>query len=184
MKFFALLCGATLLAPAHAHKVIAISDGDTLTLLVNEKPVKIRLANVDAPEKNQAFGDRSKQSLSDLCWGTDASYKEQDVDRYGRIVAVVSCGGVEANRAQVERGMAWVYPKYNQDLTLPGLEAMARRDKRGLWADANPIPPWEFRRPQIKKVSSSMPQGSVEGMCFIDQRGEYQIVDGRKRYGC
>lgn len=184
MRFLTLIFGLALVAPAHAHKVIGIADGDTLTLLVEAKPLKIRLANIDAPEKAQAFGERSKQSLSDLCWGKDATYKVQDVDRYGRTVAVVTCGDIEVNRAQIERGLAWVYPKYNQDLSLPGLEAMARRDRRGLWADAEPVAPWEFRRPQIKKASTTLPKSSVEGICFIDRYGEYQIVDGRKRYGC
>lgn len=184
MRLFVYFFSLTLLAPAYAHKVIGIADGDTLTLLVNEKPLKIRLSNIDAPEKAQAFGERSKQSLSDLCWGKDAMYKEQDVDRYGRTVAVVTCGGVEVNRAQIERGMAWVYLKYNQDLTLPGLEAMARRDRRGLWSDPEPVAPWEFRRPQIKKASATSPKNSVEGICFVDRYGEYQVVDGRRRYGC
>jgi micrococcal nuclease len=184
MRFITLFFGLALVAPAHAHKVIGIADGDTLTLLVDAKPLKIRLANIDAPEKVQSFGERSKQSLSDLCFGKDASYKEQDIDRYGRTVAVVTCGGVEVNRAQIELGMAWVYPKYNKDLTLPGLEAMARKVGRGLWSDAAPTPPWEFRRPKFKKVSAASSKASVEGICFVDQRGEYQFVDGRKRYGC
>lgn len=184
MRFLTLIFGLALVAPAYAHKVIGIADGDTLTLLVDQKPLKIRLANIDAPEKVQSFGERSKQSLSDLCWSKDASYKVQDIDRYGRTVAVVTCGGVEANRAQIERGMAWVYSKYNQDLTLPGLEAMARRGRLGLWADADPVPPWEFRRPQIKKVSSPKPKTSVEGICFVDRHGEYRIIDGQKRYEC
>lgn len=184
MKFLTLLFGLTFAAPALAHKVIGIADGDTLTLLIDAKPLKVRLANIDAPEKAQEFGERSKQSLSDLCFGKDASYKEQDIDRYGRTVAVVTCGGVEVNRAQIERGMAWVYPKYNKDLMLPGLEAMARNEGRGLWSDAEPMPPWQFRRPKIKKVNAASSKASVEGICFVDRRGEYQFVDGRKRYGC
>lgn len=170
--------------PAYAHKVIGIFDGDTLTLLVNEKPLKIRLANVDAPEKDQAFGERSKQPLSDLCFGKDANYNEQDTDKYGRIVAIVTCDGVEVNRTQVERGMAWVYPKYNKDLTLPGIEAIARKHRRGFWIDAEPTPPWEFRRPKIKRASATRSNSTVEGICFIDRRGEYRIVAGVKQYRC
>lgn len=127
-------------------QVIGIADGDTLTLLVDQRPLKIRLANIDAPEKAQAFGQRSKESLSDLCWGKDASYQPQTIDRYGRTVAVVTCAGVEANRAQVERGMAWVYPKYNKDDSLPALQDAARDGRRGLWTDPEPVPPWEWRR--------------------------------------
>lgn len=146
MKLVIFLIGLLILAQVHAHKVIGISDGDTLTLLVDKKPLKIRLANIDAPERAQAFGQRSRESLSDLCWGKDASYEMQDIDRYGRTVAVVMCAGVQANRAQVERGMAWVYTKYNKDASLPAIQERARVEQRGLWRDVDPVPPWEFRR--------------------------------------
>jgi micrococcal nuclease len=106
------------------------------------------LANIDAPEKSQAFGERSKQSLSELCFGKDATYDKHDIDRYGRTVAVVICATINVNRAQVERGMAWVYPKYNKDRSLPALQDHARETHQGLWVDADPVPPWEFRRSQ------------------------------------
>jgi len=133
-------------AHAHAHQVIGIADGDTMTLLVDKKPLKIRLANIDAPEKKQPFGQRSRQSLSDLCWEKDATYQVQDIDRYGRTVAVVTCDGVEANRAQVERGLAWTYQKYNKDRELPELQEQAKAARRGLWADKEPVAPWEWRK--------------------------------------
>lgn len=145
MKSIILFLACTLPFSAFAHKVIGIFDGDTLTLLVNEKPLKIRLANIDAPEKAQAFGERSKQALSDLCFGKDAEFLTQDVDRYGRAVAIVTCSGVEANRWQVEHGMAWIYTKYNKDASLPYLENTARTERRGLWSEAEPLAPWEFR---------------------------------------
>jgi micrococcal nuclease len=106
MKPSILVLALSLAAPAFAHQVIGVADGDTLTLLVDRKPLKIRLANIDAPEKAQAFGEVSRKSLSALCFGKEADYRVQDVDRYGRTVAVVMCAGVEANHAQVERGMA------------------------------------------------------------------------------
>lgn len=130
---------------AYAHKVIGISDGDTMTLLVDNKPLKIRLANIDAPEKKQAFGQKSKESLSDICWNTDATYETQTVDRYGRAVAVVFCNGIQANTEQVRKGMAWVYPKYNKDSMLPAIETYARDRNLGLWSDRDPVAPWEFR---------------------------------------
>jgi micrococcal nuclease len=132
--YLAAVAALALSLPAAAHQVIKIADGDTLTLLV------------DAPEKRQAFGQRSRQSLSDLCWKRDATYEAQTIDRYGRTVAVVTCAGVEVNRAQVERGMAWVYKRYNKDLSLPGVQERAREAGRGLWADREPVPPWEWRR--------------------------------------
>lgn len=146
-----LLCALSL--SAHAHQVISIADGDTLTMLVDRQPLKIRLANIDAPEKKQAFGQRSRESLSALCWKKDAAYAVQDIDRYGRTVATVTCGGVEANRAQVERGMAWVYGRYNKDVSLPQLQEDAREAQRGLWVDREPVAPWEWRK--AKKMSKT-----------------------------
>jgi micrococcal nuclease len=84
MKPILLAFALSVAAPAYAHQVIGISDGDTLTLLVDRKPLKIRLGDIDAPGKSQAFGERSKQSLSDLCFGKNATYAVQDIDRYGR----------------------------------------------------------------------------------------------------
>lgn len=139
---------ALLPLPALSHQVIGITDGDTLKLLVDRREVKIRLANIDAPERKQAFGNRSRQSLSELCWEMDADYQVQDIDRYGRTVATVICGGVNVNRAQVERGMAWVYPKYNKANTLPELQERARSERRGLWVDPAPVAPWEWRTRQ------------------------------------
>jgi micrococcal nuclease len=137
---------ATLLTlPAHAHQVIGIHDGDTITLLVDRKPLKIRLANIDAPELKQPFGRRSKQALPDMCWGADAQYEPQTKDRYGRTVAVVYCNGEEANRRQVALGLAWVYRKYGKDASLGPLEQAARLNGIGLWADKDPAPPWEWR---------------------------------------
>jgi micrococcal nuclease len=133
-------------AQAPAATVIGVSDGDTLTVLSKGRPVKVRLANIDAPEKQQPFGARSKQSLSDLCYGRDASLESTSKDRYGRTVAVVHCGDVNANVAQVSRGMAWVYRQYNRDASLPALEAMARLSRSGLWSDPAPVEPWRFRR--------------------------------------
>ena len=148
--FLGLALLLALASSAWAHDVIAIADGDTLTLLVQTLPVKIRLANIDAPEKKQPFGRWSKQSLSDLCWQKDAQYEAQTIDHYGRTVAVVTCDGVEVNRAQVERGAAWVYTKYNKDDSLPIVQTRAKINKLGLWADSLSVPPWEWRRSTIK----------------------------------
>lgn len=173
---------AAVALPASAHKVIGIADGDTMTVLVDRKPVKLRLANIDAPEKAQAFGQKSKQSLSDLCWGKDAQYDAQTLDRYGRTVAVVRCAGVEVNRAQIERGMAWVYVQYNKDGGLPSLEQQARAKHAGLWADPHAVAPWEFRHPAAP-VSHAVAANDSE--CYTGPRGgRYRIVHGHKRYGC
>lgn len=128
--------------------VVSISDGDTLTILHDQQQVRIRLAEIDAPEKNQPFGMRSKQSLSDLCFRKQAEViPNANKDRYGRTVARVRCDGVDANAEQVRLGMAWVYTKYSHDPALPPLEQEAKAARRGLWADHSPAPPWEWRHP-------------------------------------
>ena len=127
--------------------VVAIADGDTLTVLSEDfQQVKVRLAEIDAPEKRQAFGTRSRQSLSELCHEKRAEVRVTDVDRYKRIVGRVSCGGVDANAAQVRRGMAWVYDRYAKDKTLYRLQDEARSAGRGPWADQNPTDPWDWRK--------------------------------------
>lgn len=96
-----------MLLAAFLATVIGISDSDTLTILnENKQQIKIRLAEIDAPEKRQPFGTRSKQSLSELCFGKQAEIKPRVKDRYGRTVARVSCAGVDVNAEQVYRGMA------------------------------------------------------------------------------
>ena len=99
--------------------VIGIADGDTLTarceLPAGAENIKVRLAEIDAPEKGQAFGNRSKQHLSDTCFKKPAEVRPQTKDRYGRTVARVICDGVDANAEQVRAGMAWVFDKYVVD---------------------------------------------------------------------
>lgn len=146
LRFVLLIVFAFSTLTAEAHQVIGIADGDTLTLLVDKRPLKIRLANIDAPEKRQPFGQMSKESLSEMCWGKDAQYEPQAVDRYKRTVALVTCDKVGVNREQVRRGMAWVYSKYNNDPFYEAIQTEAKKRERGLWQDSDAIPPWEFRR--------------------------------------
>lgn len=129
-------------------KVIKVADGDTLTILTADKEqTKVRLAAIDAPEKAQPFGERSKHSLSAMCFGKSATIDVVDLDRYGRTVGVVTCDGVEVNRTQVSRGMAWAYRKHIKGFEfLIEEERKARSLKSGLWADPDPTPPWEWRK--------------------------------------
>lgn len=89
--------------------VVAIADGDTLTCLTDAKQeVRVRLLEIDAPESNQAFGARSKQALSDLCFRVRAEIRSTGADQYGRTLGRVTCNGVDANAELVRLGMAWV----------------------------------------------------------------------------
>lgn len=133
-------------APPFSGKVIGIADGDTLTVLTDTTQHKIRLAEIDAPEKKQAFGERAKQSLSDLCFNADAEVTPATTDRYGRTIARVSCAGVDASLYQVSNGLAWAYIAYLKDPAIATAEQAARGSASGLWADQNPTPPWLYRK--------------------------------------
>lgn len=135
--------------PPQACLVVRIADGDTLTARCGElgeyTQLKVRLAEIDAPEKKQPFGQRSKESLSNLCFQAVATIKPQTIDRYGRTVARVECRGKDANLEQVRMGMAWAYTQYLTDRAVFDAEQAARIERAGLWLDEHPTPPWEFR---------------------------------------
>ena len=127
-------------------KVIRVLDGDTIEVLQDKKPVRIRLANIDAPEKKQAFGRWSANQLKALLAAQPVTVTYTQTDRYGRIIGhVFTTNGTDASRFMVQSGAAWVYERYNADESLPALQREAQEQKRGLWADANPVPPWEWR---------------------------------------
>jgi endonuclease YncB( thermonuclease family) len=142
--------------------VIAIADGDTLTarceVPAGHQNIIVRLAEIDAPEKRQSFGQRSRQHLAELCFGKQARVVIQNVDRYGRSVARVTCAGTDANAEQVRAGLAWAYAAYVTDSHITELERNARQSKRGLWTAQSPVPPWEWRRASsISTVSCDGP---------------------------
>jgi endonuclease YncB( thermonuclease family) len=90
---------------------VSVHDGDTLTVLMAQRQIRIRLTEIDAPELGQPFGTRSKQSLSELCFGKTAELAIRSHDRYGRTLAQVTCAGTDANAEQVRRGYAWTYTR-------------------------------------------------------------------------
>jgi endonuclease YncB( thermonuclease family) len=142
--------------------VVAVADGDTVTVLdSNYVRHKVRVAGIDAPEKSQPFGGRSKRSLSALAYGKEASVEWKKKDRYGRIVGKVlvrpadcrDCSMTfDVGMAQLSTGMAWWYRKYAAEQSTDdreryeAVELQAREEGQGLWRDAEPVPPWEWRR--------------------------------------
>jgi endonuclease YncB( thermonuclease family) len=160
MRFFHfLLCGliiGSLHADAMTGKVVKVADGDTLTILdsLNQEH-KVRLAQIDAPEKAQAFGMVSKRSLSDICYGVRAQVIAVDMDRYGRVVGTVYCNGKNANLEQVKSGMAWVYDRYAKDGNLYAAQNSAKINKAGLWIDEAPIEPWTFRSSKKQYINNN-----------------------------
>jgi endonuclease YncB( thermonuclease family) len=130
-------------------KVVRVSDGDTITLLVERKQVKVRLKEIDAPESKQAFGERSRKSLGEMCAGQQATVHYSvrgKYDKYGRVLGRVECQGLDANAEQVRRCMAWVYDSFVTDRSLYALQNGARAAHAGLWADKHPTAPWEWRK--------------------------------------
>ena len=139
--------------------VIRIVDGDTIELQTADmQSVNIRLAGIDAPEKNQDFGQRAKQELTRLCFRQRSEADVRAQDRYGRTVARVRCNGVDAASKMLSVGLAWHFSRYAS--TQPKQEAdddreaqeTAKQLHQGLWSMPNPKAPWDWRA--IQKSSS------------------------------
>jgi micrococcal nuclease len=131
-------------------KAIHIADGDTITVLTGERDqIKVRLYGIDAPEKGQAFGDKAKAFSAGMVGNRMVEVTEIARDRYGRVVALVEIEGRLLNTELLRAGLSWVYDRYCDAPSCEhwrGLEAEARRQGLGLWANPNPIAPWEYRR--------------------------------------
>jgi endonuclease YncB( thermonuclease family) len=141
-------------------KVISLNDGDTIKLLdSNNVQYKIRLAGIDAPEKKQAFGMRSKEHLSDLIFGKTVSVEWNKTDRYQRILGKVLLNGTDINFEQIRAGFAWHYKQYQNEQSQTDRDSYAKseveaRTRRiGLWYDSSPIPPWDFRHGKINAIN-------------------------------
>lgn len=193
----ALLC----MLPFHSHAetltgyVVGISDGDTLTVLdKTSQQHKIRLAGIDAPEKAQAFGDRSKQNLAALTFNRKVVVEWTKHDRYGRTVGKVLVNGVDANLEQIKGGMAWWYRDYAKEQSPEDrrlyeyAEAKSQSNRSGLWSDKNAMPPWDFRHGTgAAKSRSSQPLSNCPCssgiLCTGPKGGRYCITSGdRKSY--
>jgi endonuclease YncB( thermonuclease family) len=126
-------------------QVSSVTEGDMLQLMRDKETITIRLEGIDAPEKNQSFGDKAKAALAAMTSGKTVTIKKTSADKYGRIIGYVVADGVEVNAKLVEDGFAWHFKKYNDEKRFAELELQARQAKRGLWSEANPLPPWDYR---------------------------------------
>ena len=153
-----LLSSQTALSESYIGRVVGVSDGDTITVLDSANVQhKIRLTGIDAPEKNQAFGNISKQHLANLVFSKTVTIETNKLDRYRRELGKVLIGSTDANLEQIRAGLAWHYKQYERQQPVgerqayASAEQEARTTKRGLWRDPSPIAPWEFRhRPQSR----------------------------------
>jgi endonuclease YncB( thermonuclease family) len=145
-------------------KVVSIADGDTVIIVVadnstkskflqppnsqpsSKKQYRIRLNDIDAPESKQAFGNKSKENLKNYIYQKDVVVKHESTDKYGRILGTIYYQGKDINLQQVKDGYAWVYRHYSKKQDYIKEEEKARQERKGLWADKNPINPYDFRR--------------------------------------
>lgn len=140
-----LFVAVSLYANSITCKVVNVSDGDTVTVLCDKNDqIKLRLFGIDAPEKKQAYGQKSKQALSSMIAAQEVQIVTHGHDRYSRTIATIFLNDVDINAEQVKNGMAWAYVKYSKKYVL--LEEAARKERVGLWNDNNPTPPWEWRK--------------------------------------
>jgi endonuclease YncB( thermonuclease family) len=160
------------LQPCFAHagkvygKVVGVSDGDTITLLTSmKKEITIRLAEIDAPEKSQPYGEASKRFLSMLVFGKEVTAHIEGVDKYNRAIGRIYLGQTNVNLELVKGGMAWAYRQYLKDKALLDAEEVARANGLGLWGlqEDQRIPPWEWRQGSKVSPSRAMPEQASEG---------------------
>jgi endonuclease YncB( thermonuclease family) len=164
-------------------KVVGVHDGDTITVLDAEKnQYKIRFNGIDAPELKMDFGNKAKESLSDMVFGKEVTVVFSKRDKYNRIVANVYINGMDVNLEQIKRGFAWHYKKYQEEQTpkdrkdYADAEIAAKASKKGLWLMENPTPPWDYRA-QLKvkqaeaKANRVYIKGAGGGCYYINSSG-------------
>ena len=127
-------------------QVEKVIDGDTVYGLLGDKTYKIRLAEIDAPERDQPFGRQSKIFLRKLLVDSEFDAHITSEDQYGRYIARLYSNGMDINRKMVSEGMAWVYDYYVIDKTFYLNQEDARKLKKGIWSKRYPAPPWEWRK--------------------------------------
>ena len=155
-----LLFGLTLPAWAAdiACRVVWVSDGDTLTCKTADRTrIHTRLAQIDAPEKNQPFGPAAKRALAEHVLNQDVILHPETTDKYGRTVAKVMLGTLDVGLAQIEAGLAWAYEPYVREDHYRHAAATAKQEGLGLWAARAPIAPWVWRHRNERRVSAVAP---------------------------
>jgi endonuclease YncB( thermonuclease family) len=172
VSFAALAVGA-LSAEDFTGKVVGISDGDTIRIMHNGVPERVRLWGIDCPESKQAFGSRARQFNDDLAFGQIVTVRVRDIARYKRTVAeIILPDGRNLNQELVRAGLAWWYQHYaRRELILRDLEQEVRAARLGVWADPSPVPPWEWRargRDSHHELRAAAPTRMKAGLSRVD----------------
>ncbi len=193
--FAGLLLGLVLLAPVTAAtltgRVVRILDGDTVEVLnAAQDPERVRLGGIDAPEKAQPFGTQSKQHLADLAGGQAVIVEWKKRDRHGRVVGTLLRDGRDLGLQMVREGYAWWYRAFAEEqspvdrVLYAAAEQSARTARRGLWADAHPMAPWDYRH-QPAPTAHDLGQCPCGGdrLCIGSRGGQFCVTpSGARRY--
>jgi len=132
-------------------RTVWVDDGDSFQVRIGSETIRVRLYGIDAPERTQAYANKARQALRARVQDRQVSIEQRDEDVYGRIVGVAYVDGRDVNLEMLENGWAWHYKRHDQSPRYATAEAEAKAARRGLWADENPMPPWEFRRQQVEE---------------------------------
>ncbi len=188
LSYILLLLLATLTAQAATFtgKVVGVSDGDTITVLAaGNKQFKIRLLAIDTPESGQAFGDKAKQALSKKVFGQFVQVHWEKQDMYKRTLGNITIGQRWINLEMVAEGWAWHYKQYDKDKRFAEAEVKAKAARRGLWADRNPVAPWDWRKEKKggKPVAKPKPPTKTSpatppGIVYIAETGKKYHTGG------
>jgi endonuclease YncB( thermonuclease family) len=149
-------CGLSAQPEKYRGQVVSVADGDTITVLTTDfERIKVRFYGIDCPEKDQPYGQEAKNFLTGLINGKTVDIEVMDIDRYSRYVGLVRFDGALLNQSLVEGGYAWLYEQYCEDKLVCGAlragEKAARSQKRGLWSEPSPTPPWDWRKAKRSK---------------------------------
>ena len=164
--------------PCFDAPVVAVADGDTVTVLrqtaAGPRQVRVRLTQIDAPERSQPWGARARQALADKVFRQTVQVAANGEDRYGRLLARLHIDGRDVNREMVREGHAWVYRRYATENWLPD-EAAARDSGLGLWSSGvgTSVPPWEWRRGERGRKVAAMGQGSFANAAAVANPGSF-----------
>lgn len=184
MKRYLLFLTVWLLLPAlcfgWSGEVVHVADGDTITVLRGSEKVRIRLYGIDTPESTQWYGQNAKDFLSAQILGKTVQIEQVNIDRYGRVVGLVSVGDLVINRHLVEYGYAWVYHQYCKRpfcSQWKELETKAREGKKGLWRNPNVVPPWEYRKSKRSESEPRAKKTEVSGLDCLCSDNLYNCSD-------
>ena len=128
--------------------VVAVHDGDTISIRTSTSTVRVRLYGIDCPEYQQPFSARARQFTSKMVFKREVTVRNEGTDKYDRLLGRVFVDGVELNESLVRNGLAWHYEIRVSDRALADAERHARAAKVGIWSQPNPVPPWRWRRRQ------------------------------------